>query len=537
MTKKSLKIFGQGGVGEDISRRDFLKLAGAASAAGIAGCADSPRQKILPFVEGDEDQIPGVAVWYRTSCSECAAGCGIQVRTRDGRAVKIEGNPDHPINKGGVCAIGHSALQDLYDPDRVRQPLKRVKGSGGEDSFEPISWKEAYSKISAKLKKQGKGKRVLFSGGTSGAQSKLIKDWSAALGVEHYVFAPTDPVAVAKASELTFDKYGVPTYRFDQADVIINFGADFMESWLSPVEFSRGWADSRKSSHPVKVVHVEPRLSLTGANADLWINSKPGHELMLVLALMKVLYRRGRLAQLKRNIALKVKELTQGIDIKKVSSDAGIKHEKLLLMAQYLEEAKSPLVIAGGAVGTGTNALDLQVATNLLSLMVGSIGRTVFPDDTRAPQTDLVAFKKLIDTVNKGKQGLDLAFITGTNPEYNLPESFGFKYALKKCDLVVSFSSHLDETTRLADIIIPSHTPLESWRDQTPRKGIHNLLQPVMQPVFDTKQLEDQLLDIAAQAGVKGKVTSASNFEEYLKSEWQELFNAEGGAGDFEKYW
>lgn len=134
-----------------VSRRSFLKIAGAATAAGAVGCANDPGQKILPYVKPDPEQIPGVAQWFSSTCTECSAGCGIRVRTREGRAVKVEGNPDSPVNRGGLCGLGQSALQSLYDPDRIRQPLMKKRTTPQGPEFAPVSWDEAFSTVGSAL--------------------------------------------------------------------------------------------------------------------------------------------------------------------------------------------------------------------------------------------------------------------------------------------------------------------------------------------------------------------------------------------------
>ncbi|MCB0309827.1 MAG: twin-arginine translocation signal domain-containing protein, partial [Bdellovibrionales bacterium] len=201
---KSLVILGQDNQLEGISRRKFLQMVGTASAAGaVAGCADSPKQNVLPFVQSDPDQIPGVAVWYSSTCTECSAGCGINVRTREGRAVKIEGNPESPVNSGGLCALGQSSLQSLYDPDRVREPLERVQDANGGVNFKPIGWEAAYKRIGDQLA-ASKGKHLFFTGELTGSAASLVDDFCKSIDADHLSVDTTQPLALAKATELVF---------------------------------------------------------------------------------------------------------------------------------------------------------------------------------------------------------------------------------------------------------------------------------------------------------------------------------------------
>ena len=276
-----------------ISRRRFLQVLGATSAVGAAACANPADQKIVPYVKPDPEQIPGVAVWYSSTCTECSVGCGIRVRTREGRAVKVEGNPHSPVNKGSLCALGQSSLQSLYDPDRIREPKKKTsRGYEREKlraptapTFEAVSWDEVYGKINEAVTAAG-NKKVLLTGELPSAQADLVKNFVEQFGFTHVVWDPSQPVAVAKASELVYGTFGVPTFAIDKADVVVNFGADFLETWGNPVGYARQWADSRRSEHPLRFVHIEPRLSLTGANADMWLKSAVGSEVRVALFLI-----------------------------------------------------------------------------------------------------------------------------------------------------------------------------------------------------------------------------------------------------------
>lgn len=502
-----------------ITRRRFLQVLGAGSAVGIAGCADSPRQNILPNSKGMQEQVPGVAVWYKTTCGECSAGCGLVVRTREGRAVKVEGNVDHPVNSGGVCALGQSTLQNLYDPDRLRTPVARKRFSvNGE--MKNVSWDQALDAFAKSLGK-GKGKQVIITGEVTGANASLIKDWCKAVGAEHVVYELSSQAVEAKAAEAVLGIYGVPTYSFDKADVVVNFGADFLETWNSPVEYARSWADSRRKKAPAKFVHVEPRLSLTGANADSWLRSNPGSEEQIVLALIKlVLERRGAGAlsglsdavKSKLNVALKTASVENAI------SASGITKEQLLVVADDLSRAKNSLILVGGAASLTTQSLSLMISTMALNVILGNIGKTVNVAKVRKPRSSAKSILAAIDRLNKGE--LVNVIFWGTNPAFTLPKSFGLEYAVRKAHAVYALSSHVDETAALADYVLPTNVALESWGDSEPRAGVYNLFQPTMLPLFDSKIGGDVLLEVAAKAG---QALSAKNFEELLKARWQGL--------------
>ena len=213
-----------------MSRRDFLKITGAATAVTAVGCADPATQNIIPYVKGESENIPGVASWYASTCTECSAGCGIQIKTREGRAIKVEGSKENPINRGGLCAQGQASLQGLYDPDRVREPLERKTDEQGNTFFKPISWKAAFFKIKKGLAKNKKS-TALVTGSLGASLGTLADEWSGALRANHVVYDASDQNAVAKGAELAYGVSGIPGYRFEKADIVLNFGADFLESW------------------------------------------------------------------------------------------------------------------------------------------------------------------------------------------------------------------------------------------------------------------------------------------------------------------
>jgi len=527
-----------------VSRRSFLKILGATSAVGVAGCAEDQKQTILPFVKGEVEQIPGVAVWYRSTCTECSAGCGIMVRTREGRAVKIEGSPDSPINSGGLCALGQSALQNLYDPDRVRQPIARSRDADRSGraiyKYDPLSsWDDGLQKVADAIKGTDK-KKALVTGELSGAQAELVKAFCAALKVEHVTWDPLQPAALAKASELVYGVYGVPSYRFDRAEVVVNFGADFLETWVSPVGFARDWAKSRKGAKPTRVVHIEPRLSLSGSNADLWLSAKAGTELKIALAILKSLLQAGRGAALPAGVRDWATNLTKDISLDGVVYETGVAKEKIALVTQYLLDAKHSLVIAGGAVAATAEPLQLQIIAALLNVMRGNVRSSA--DDAvdisamRTPQSSASEMQKLIQGMQAGEYGVLL--VHGANPAFTLPGSFGFEQARNMVPFTASLSSQLDETASLCDLVLPSHTALESWGDVRPMAGVYSLLQPVMRPVFNTRAFGDILLAVADKAGKSEIGDGAKSFEDFLKASWKKLYSSLSGAGEsFDKFW
>ncbi len=225
---------------DGIKRRDFLKVLGVGGAgATVFGCSTEAAEKLIPYVVSDEEITPGVATWYTSVCSECPAGCGIWVRTREGRAVKVEGNPNHPVSQGGICSRGHSSLQGLYDPDRVRLPLAR---EGGQ--LRPVSWDDAENLLSQRLQAARGGNVMFLTGKTGPAFGDLVENFVSAVGGSHVEYEALSEAPLREAARIAFGRNVLPSYDLSDARCVISFGADFLETWLSPVEHTQGFAES-----------------------------------------------------------------------------------------------------------------------------------------------------------------------------------------------------------------------------------------------------------------------------------------------------
>src|SRR5207244_2052676 len=255
-----------------MDRRRFLTVlgatGGAAAAASACDIGPEPTEHLVPYVVPPENQVPGIATYYATTCRECAAGCGLQAKVREGRVIKLEGNPESPINQGRLCSRGQAGLQGLYNPDRVTDPMAR--GPNGE--WQKLSWEDAINRLQAKVKEaRGKG-----------------------MAGRHATYEPFAFEALREGNRLAFGTSAIPWYDFANARYIVSFGADFMETWLSPVGYQNGFTrahafEGGRDGSMAKFVSVAPRLSLTGMSADQWIAAKPGTEYMLALAMAQVI--------------------------------------------------------------------------------------------------------------------------------------------------------------------------------------------------------------------------------------------------------
>ncbi len=525
-----------------IDRRSFFKIVAASGAAAVVGgCGPSP-EKYLPYVTPPENIIPGVASYFSTVCRECPAGCGLVAKNRDGRIIKLEGNPDHPLSGGALCIRGQAGLQGLYHPDRFRGAL-----AGGK----PTSWEEAQKQLAAKLgalvKGNQGGKIALVSGLESGTLARLMDEWVRALGARPRIaYEPIGYEALRAANRIAFGRDAIPHYAVGETSYLISFGADFLETWLQPVEYAAGFARMHSFAHgrAGTFVQVEPRLSMTGANADEWLRNAPGTEGLVALAMLRAILDEA-LQSPDADVAT-LREAVKGVDVAAAAKSADLPVEAIKRVAQDLAKSKGGLAIGGGAAASGSNATQALVAVNLLNAAVGAVGtRLRFGHDSTlgrvSPYSEML---KLTEAMSKGE--VDVLILVDVNPVYSMPAQSGFADALGKVPMVVALASRSSETTARAHLILPTLHPLESWGDYEARSGVIGLMQPTMGPVpIDGKPVEaratgDILLSVGRQTlgseEGKGPLRWAS-VQQLLNEEWQERAKEYAPGKPFPEFW
>src|SRR6266478_1866115 len=510
-----------------MNRRDFFKIVTASgAAAATAGCQHTT-ESILPLVVPNEQIVPGVAAWFATVCRECPAGCGVIARNREGRVVKLEGNPDHPVNAGALCMRGQAALQGLYHPDRIAGPMVREGGAG----FKAAAW-DAASKIVADritaLRTSGKGRAIaVVTQLENGNLGGLLDRWVQALGARPRVtLEPFAYESIRAANKATFNRDAIPYYAFEDAEVVLSFGADFIETWLSNVNYARTFTrmHSFRDGRAGTFIHVEPRQSLTASNADEWVRNAPGTEGLLALAILRVMVDEGTADR-------RFGDAVASVDVKRAADESGVGVETIKHLAKVFAHAKPGLAVGGGVSVSGTNATQTQVAINLLNAAAGNVGKTVRfgPDSAYGKVTPHAEVAALARAMAGGEVEV-LVLGPGVNPAFTLPGGLKFGEAMAKVPFVVSFANQPDETAALAHLILPDVHWLESWGDYSPREGVVGFLQPTMSPIRDSRPMGDTLLRIGRAAlGIeegKGPIPWPT-FEQYVKGSWAPLVKGE----------
>ncbi len=566
-----------------MERREFLKISAVSGATAALDACGKPERQLIRFIP-EEDLIPGIAVWKPNICTLCSAGCGMTVRVMEGDAEvvrhgetglikmglakKLEGNPKHPISQGKLCARGQAGLQVTYHPDRIRHPLKR-SGPRGSGQFMEISWdegvKELVSQLS-KLKSAGQSDALTFIARPGRSQRQvLIHAFTKAYGAPPPVFFEFfENDVLREANALSFNRRQLPTFDLANSNYVLSFGADLLGTWNSPVAQSAAYGRMRQGrpGNRGKFVQMEARMCQTGANADQWINVRPGNEGLVALSIAHViLNEKLRPVEYSGNAGSLIPGWGSGLDDfapEKTEARAGVASEVVKKLAREMAAHPPAVAIIGGAPLAQTNGLFNAVAVNALNSLLGSVGKpggVVFteqlPPAQELPQTSSTsghaALLKLIDSLQSAKSQTSLPvqalLLDGANPAYAFA-GFGAAEAIAKIPFIASFGSFVDETSVLADLILPDHSPLESWLDTVAESGateaVTGLAPPAMLPLHNTRSMPDVLLDAAHKLGAPvAQPLPWKNYEEMLRSAYVPLRKVSGSitSSDDDDFW
>ncbi len=503
---------------------------GAAVASG--GCSSEPVEQIIPYVIPPENTIPGVPDYYSSTCLECPSGCGIVVKTREGRAIKIEGNPENPINGGALCASGQASLEGLYNPDRIKSPL--LKKENGK--FRATTWRDGEKMLSDKIQElvaQGRGDRIVYLDGVlNGSYGELLQTWTDTVGAKRYLYDVFSHEPIKKANEIVFGLNSIPSYNIEKAEYLLSFGADFLETWLSPVSNAKGFGELRslKEGKMGKVVQIEPRMSMTGANADRMIQIKPGTEIYLALGIANVMA--GKIQAPENYLLSLVSNYTPGY----VSEKTSVPVKTINEIAEEMLSKKS-LAIGGGSAVTSSNATELLVAVNIINYLSGNLEEMAdFSDTLAISESD--SYKSILSLIKDMEDGaVDILLVRGINPVFVLPKSAGFENAMKKVPFTVSFSPFMDETAELCSLILPDNHTLESWGDFRGRKKFHGITQPAVSRVFNTKLTADVFISVSAQTEATKSLFTVPDYYSFMRDYWKKIAESLSPEEPFEQFW
>lgn len=495
------EVLESGGLLGKTPRRDFLKALGfGVGAVTLAACQKVPVHKSIPYLIKPEEITPGVANYYSSSYD----GHAILVKTREGRPIKIEGNPNDLLSHGGLSGQAQASVLDLYDVNRLKNAMQDQADADWDqvDAF-------VKSELAA-IKAGGKKIRIVSSTINSPSTLAVIADFTTAFpNTTHIVYDAVSYTGIIQANQASFGKAVVPHYRFDNADVIVSFGADFLGTWISPTEFMGQYVKGRnnKSLQGKKMsrhIQFESGMSNTGSNADVRIPIKVSEEGVALVNLYNAIAGTTVAGSKKLNNA---------------AADTAI-----TLAAKELLAAKGKALVV-----SGSNDVATQTLVNSINSLLGSYGSTIDLDNVSKQYAGNDAvFVEFVEEMNRGE--VDAVFFLNANPVYEYHNGNAIKAALKKVRLKVSFANHAgsgtsgvmgDETSSLCNIIAPNHYYLESWGDANPLEGYYTIVQPTINPVYNSRQAEQSLL-IWSDNAVK-------DYYLYVKSTWDKSLLALGG--------
>jgi molybdopterin-containing oxidoreductase family iron-sulfur binding subunit len=510
--------------GSGLSRRDFMQIVGLGGASmALAGCGhtsiESGVELVESYVQPENFVVPGVGVYYASTCTQCASACGVMGRVREGRILKLEGNPLSATSGGKICGLGQAAVQQHYNPDRLTSPMIRQNGA-----LKPATWERAMELLSATLTPGDQaGRRVLLTGPTSGHQQILLRALVESGGAsDHVVY---DALSTAVAASVNRKMFGVddPVTLIDRAGMIVSFGDDFLGAGDSPVAAARQYARFRKAERRGLLVQIEPKMTLTGANADRWIVIAPGTEGVFALGLARELLRRK---EAEGALPPALTELVEPYHQEEVSRITGVRGDLVPRVAAMLWEHAPSLVLIGRYPQGHAHGSQNVAAIALLNVVLQNNGKTVMrPAELPFPQLSPTAgdFKSLMELNQAMASGqCRSVLIHGTNPVHTAPAFMQFADNLQKVPFKAAWVTQLDETAMHCDLVLPSLSPLEDFgthvaSNQSDGSEI-SIQQPLMERLYpETRSFGDVLLELLKRAR-PNDYKSFPDYYGYLKS-------------------
>ncbi|HUI65801.1 MAG TPA: 4Fe-4S dicluster domain-containing protein, partial [Bacteroidota bacterium] len=512
-----------------MSRKQFLALLSASAAFAAAGCADyRDKGEIVPYTRKPEEVTPGVPNFYASTCTGCDQACGILIKTREGRPIKIDGNPDHPINRGAICAKGQASVLNLYDPNRLRVPRRgTTSGQTGD-----LDWASADVEIRRAIHEAGARKKqiaVITSPVHSPTTRRLIQAFAAAYPtVRHYSYALFHDQVRRDAWNTCYGDSALPAIAWDEARVILALESDFLGTEGFTVEQIRQFASRRDIQNVEdfsRLYCVEGAVSLTGANADYRLRLRPDAQLEFVCAILNEIGPVRSAASLDAHLPPQASAIT----LSDFASRHGLSIEILMRLVDDLLEHRARSVIIAG----NTLPVEVHIAVNYLNELLGGTALLKMDQSaTAAATTTPDDWASLIQSMKRGEVGMVIHW--DVNPVFHFPAAMGYADALKAVPLSVSMVEEEDETAAGTSIVLPVHHALESWGDFEVRTGIISLQQPVIAPLYDTRQREGALL---TWLSVDGRYRE-DIYHDYLMQRWEdEVFPQMRARTDFRTYW
>lgn len=512
-----------------MSRKQFLALLSASAAFAAAGCSDyRDKGEIVPYSKKPEEITPGVPNAYASTCTSCDQSCGILIKTREGRPIKVDGNPDHPVNKGKICARGQASILNLYDPHRLRKPSRGSSSGNAGD----LTWNQADIDITKALVSNisaGRKIAILTHPNLSPSSRAVIREFIGRFPTtEVFVYDVLNGEHRRRAWKSCYDSDVVPAIAWNKARVIVALEADFLGTEGKTIEQIRMFAESRdimEGDEFNRLYSIEGSMSLTGTNADFRLRLRPDAQPELLLALLHAI-------GVERNAVALDPHIEQLVGTTSVGAFA----QKYGFATSVIDRLADDLVRhRGKGIVYAGNALPehVHILVNYLNHALGNDALYDHANVELLQETSSSAnLETLIREMKSGKVGAVIHF--DVNPVFELPPTFGYADALKGIPVSVALTEEENETSQFCTHVLPIHNPFESWGDYVVRSGFASLQQPVIAPLYDTRQKESVLL-----VWLKGDGNySETMYHEFLKNRWEkEIYPGLHRRMDFPSFW
>jgi len=458
-----------------LSRRKFLALLGASAAVAGTACSDyQDKGEIVPYNNKPEEITIGKANYYASTCTGCSSVCGILIKTREGRPIKIDGNPDHPVSKGKICSQGQASIMGLYDPDRLKSPKRKI-GNGLDDA----DWQEVDKEIVLTLSTIGSREIAIITKEiVSPTQNEVLKDFIKEYpATKVYSFEQFNESIRKNAWQKCYGSSDFPFIKWNEAEVVVSLDADFLGTGSNRVENTRLFTERKDIMNKKfnRLYSIESNLSLTGMNSDYRLMLRPDVQYSFVMAVINELQ--------KKNVITNSVNAS-AFNLSKLAGDFGLSEKILNHLINDLSKKKGKAIIYAG----DHLPENVHIAVNLLNEELGNseLYDTEHSTVNVRNLSSLNEFKNLIDKMKAGNVGVVIHF--DTNPVYNLPADFNYAEALQNVDEVVTLTEVENESSGLSNHILPIHNNFEAWGDAKTRTGFYALQQPVIAPLYSTRQ-------------------------------------------------
>ena len=492
-----------------LNRREFLSLGAKATVGTVifAACGLPEQELIVQSpVEMPEDLVRGEDAWFATTWPDMPGGDGLLVRIMEGRAKKIAGNPDHPVNLGKQSARHDAAIQLTYHPDRIREPLFRSSKGGLHD---PISWPRA-ERLFLDAIEAGTGNMSVVTNPLNGHLGWVASNFAALYQGRHITFDPIEQGALQNAINYVYGQENLPHIDIASAKTILSIGADWLSTWQSPVGYSVSYGRFRSKDPRGYLIHAEPRMSMTAANADLWLPVMPGYEGHLAMSIANVIVseRLASSVEISRFLNKIPQAALIGFSPEDIEGLIGVSAEKIRSAAHHFAEDRPSVAFAGGSAGAHSNGSFNLAAVYALNTLVGAVGTEgglrynpasaiegINPASRGASFSDWE-----VELSHWRAQNVETAIIRGADIVHGMPNSVDVRGAMENVPTIVGFGTVMNDTLANCDLVLPEKSFMETWDTSIPEPAPSYQVVTIQQPVIpntDSRGFGDMLLQAA----------------------------------------